>query len=1068
MPRTRDETGSRCPFLNLNMKPRGLCLSSISSLYQERSMSDGKYAYVIAAERLGDSWFNSDETRFALIPDDDGRIDDEAARILQQMLLEQRDGRADPHPEELISELLVLHSQRIVLWPLGLIWGRSVLGSFDEQWFKFVLSEFDPDFVDLRTEIENGPKFAHYKPAQRKAYAFALWKVLAAVHFSSSGVSRLDDLQEAHFFSLGRMIRPDGVWAQWATNWVKQSLRFSVRHMGDIRSDIYFARGVDGTTSRARSARRVDLFAAAPQLKWLEVNFDRWVNERSLMNQKHHDNAKRLLAEALLARDPEEVDTPLKGFSHANTRKLLAHAKNWSTPGLRSAAIGRIHDFGRWMEEESRDDNGRPRVVCHLSQHDVDRFREKIRPDLNGSDSGEVAARPMPYRFHQQLKEIISEADFAWPKSLISGIDGRPLHWFTWVDPKTGATQPVFNEVHPRLLMLSLDIPVRSVQGRRLDSGEGDQRRWNPETEMWEVSNSRHAGYWVALGASNPQRGVFREILSHTSSRTTTITGLYINSNKTQDRKTLFDETSGYVIPWQLDEVLHSLAAMRAWQEKYNPVKRPLAYSDLPPGIFDDNPTETAKLLIPDRFYLFRSPQNAGPRANEAPPSYKAQLQFFYDSLEELERRMREEDPHDAITIITERGQAGAPKKAIFTLHGTRSSSITSLYAEGVPIAVLSKLVAGHATILMTLKYAKFEPAHVSEILTRARISAINNSRDEFKLFLRNATYEQAARMSARLKEDGLAQMKGAYADASGAWGSMDIGICPNGGTLCHIGGDPVIKKKDLQGERNQYRETSGRTRNCVRCRFLVSGLPYLIPLWGHANMISTRADQLQARILENEREKEKLKAERRDANARGDPTSPELRQRIHVLEAEWESDIQLRDQAFADFHATLALIEKVRAVRSEDEHTDSGIPMIVNDEGLPEVEGRDSTRFELCDAVVQMGRFFPSLRSADLERERDEFLNRVLYSGGYIPITLAPLTMEERRAAADAMAALLLTELGALETQTLIEGSKTLADLGIQDRLEEVIKKSIGRPLDQMTFSPSGGSSRIELAATQ
>jgi hypothetical protein len=114
----------------------------------------------------------------------------------------------------------------------------------------------------------------------------------------------------------------------------------------------------------------------------------------------------------------------------------------------------------------------------------------------------------------------------------------------------------------------------------------------------------------------------------------------------------------------------------------------------------------------------------------------------------------------------------------------------------------------------MTLKYAKFEPAHVSEILTRARVSAVHNAASEFRIFLANATYEQAARMSAWLKEDGLMQMKGPYAEASGAWLDMDIGICPNGGTLCHIGGNQLVKKRDIQGERNHYQETPGHNRN--------------------------------------------------------------------------------------------------------------------------------------------------------------------------------------------------------------------------------------------------------------
>lgn len=1035
-------------------------------------MPDRQYKYVTAAQPMGDSWFNTDETRFALIPGDAGGFDHEAARMLEEMLEEFNASDDSERLNELLFDLVDLHGQQIVLWPLGLLWGRSVLGAVHEQTFTCVLSEIDPDFVELRKSIQTSEIFKRFKDdRQRQSYSFAVWKVLAAFHFSSSTIATLDDIQGAHFVALLGIIRPDGVWVEWATHWLKKTIRFTVLHISTTRDDVNFGRGIGDTFAMARGGRTANLFANAPQLRWLAVKFDQWINEQSLMTTKHHDRSKRFFASFLLTCEPDQVDRPERAFSRPNMVRLLRFANDWSTPGLRSVAIGHIHDFGNWLEEESRDFRGHPKIKCQLSQADVDRFRASSLRGGKRSNGSEVAARPMPYLFHQRLKSIILENDFAWAKSLISKITGRPRYWFTWVDPKTGVAQPVFNEVLPRLLLLLLVIPVRSIQARRLDSGEGDARRWNQATRLWETSTARHAGYWRALGVRNPERGVFREILSNSTKGPITITGLFINSNKTQDRANLFDETSGYVIPWELDEVLQNLAAMRDWQEKYNPVEGPLPHSKMPKGTFFEGPTKIARALIPDRFYLFRDPQNSGPRGKEMPSTYKMLLQFYYDALSELERRMREEDPWNPITIITERDPSGTPKKAIFTLHGMRSSTITSLYTEGVPIAVLSKLVAGHATILMTLKYAKFEPAHVSEILTQARIRAIQNSASEFKIFLNNATYEQAARMSAWLREDGLKQLKGAYADASSAWSCMDIGICPNGGTLCHIGGDRLHKKVDLQGERSLYKGTAGRDRNCVRCRFLVSGLPFLIPLWGHANMISARADQLQARIVENETEVGKLKVERREANARGEPTSPELRQRIRMLEADWENDMQLRDQAFADFHAALELIEKIRLARESGPDDGRYVPMLVSEDGLPDVEGKDSTRFELCDAVVQIGRFFPSLRSEELERERDEFLNKILFFGGYVPITLTSLTLEEKRSAADAMSAMLLGVVGAIETQNLVDGRKTLADLGLQDRLDAVVRQSIGQPLDPMPLIKQirqGRQATVELTPEQ
>ena len=83
------------------------------------------------------------------------------------------------------------------------------------------------------------------------------------------------------------------------------------------------------------------------------------------------------------------------------------------------------------------------------------------------------------------------------------------------------------------------------------------------------------AGYWERIGAKNAGACIFREILSLSGGP---ITGFWINSNKTQDIANLFDENSGYQIPRQHDEVLENLAAMRAWQEEFNPVSHPLPH----------------------------------------------------------------------------------------------------------------------------------------------------------------------------------------------------------------------------------------------------------------------------------------------------------------------------------------------------------------------------------------------------------------------------------------------------------------------------------------------------------
>lgn len=1029
-------------------------------------MFETRFNHVTIAQNLGEAWFNPDERRFALIPSINDTDSEKLATLIEEMVESCRLDGSRAAQDDFLYELHGLHAQRAVLWPLGILFGRSAIGDINAQWFQFFLQELDPDFVLLRSEIEKLSHLSKFPARQRQDRSFAIWKWLAVLKFSSDHIDYLESIQEAHIVELGRLLRPSGIWAEWTSESNRRSLNRLVRLVADVTDNPQFCIQVNRQVRRRKSSRTESILSETTHLQWLRENFNRWLGERVLLQKKAYLRALRLLEEFFSTRPSLEVDKPDKALSRSNMLGLLEFAKTWSTSTQRINSIGRIFDFFCWMEDENRDRDGNTLFKVALSYGDVERFRMSQASKNTTSKNGDVAAKPMPTRMHVELKKIISDNNFAWARGLKSRADGRPLHWITWKNPDTGHAEPVFCEVLPRMLLLMLDLPLRNVQVRRLDSGEGDSRYWNPTENKWGPAEGPHADYWKSVGAKNTRRGVFREIQSQFGGNISTLTGFWINSNKTQDRPNLFDENSGYEMPWEFIEALNNLSEMREWQEKYNPVAGPLPLSKTPYGIFIDDPTDAVKALIPDRFYIFRYPLNVGPRGNEAPPSYKVILQFFYDALEELELRLNAEDPNNPITIITGRDASGAPKKAIFTLHGLRSSTITSLYNEGVPIAVLSKLIAGHATILMTLKYTKFEPPHVSEILTRARLQALAKAADAFPVFLKKATFEQAARMTARLHDDGLAQLKGPYSDGS-TWSRMDIGICPNGGTLCHIGGELWQARNDLGANKSRHKPVPGGSRNCVRCRFLVTGLPFLIPLWGHSNLISARVDQLKERIEEREAEIKKLKAERRDANAKGEPVPPVLRQRIAALEAEWDAETQSQEQSVADVHATMMLIEMVRAIRKVTaEAGEDGIPMVIRPKGIPEVSGRESTRFELTDSIVQMSRFFVSLDRPEIERERDEFVNRILYQNGYIPITLAPLSLEERRAGADAMAAMLLGELGAQEAQNLIEGRKTLEELGLQERIQEVARNSIGRPLERTTLTQPGREILLELNA--
>lgn len=1007
----------------------------------------------IADFRIGSAWFNRSLSSFAIVPGASDADLDRTTASISSLVESYRNAPNTPSGQHVknhvITELHELHTRGQILWPIGSLYDQSVLGKLSSRRPKILVTETDISLISVRDELSQSPAFRELLSEGGSAdrLSFEFWKIYLTLTNATTplALTAIRDINEAHLFALIDAMLDNGAWADWVPSWIPNRMQKMRAFLAIERSDPRFAMSFMNFRRRGTiKARILGTTARSPHLDWITAAFNTWMDGGVTLTKKGARQALSLLLE-FMESVPQENTSPENAFIRKNVKALLAFAKNWNSATARGLAISKIYEFAEWYYFDFASDRELEHTLS-MKRYDVEQFLKAI-PSVS-KHTAEVAAKPMPARFHHKLKEIISENDFAWPKALLEGGTGLPVHWIPWENPETGRIDNIFCEVLPRMLLLMLDLPLRNIQVRRLDSGEGDDREYDPSTGKWIDAVGPHAGYWRKKGAKNMRRGAVREILTQTG----TIAGLWINSNKTMDARNLFDETSGYEIPWQHEDVIQNITAMRKWQNKYNPVGSPLPHAQLPGYIFNEEPTRIIRALLPDRFYLFRYPANTWSRGHECPVSYHIFIQFFMDALDELERRLRDEDADSEITIITDRDSAGQPRKAIFTMHGMRSSNLTSLYMAGVPIGILSKFIAGHATILMTLRYTKFDPAHVSEVLEDARSKVLTNARGQFGNFLKNATIEHAMRMTARLSDDGIHQAKITHKEPS-AWARMDIGICPNGGTLCHIGGERINSRTEKTGRsKSSHKPVPGGARNCVRCRFFITGLPFLIALYAHGTAVLAKNDAFSRRISQLENEIRSVKVER---HALGAAVPETLRQRIRVLEEMYFSEIDLRDLALADAHATMVYIEKVRAIAAiGDAENSAKIPMLLGNDAVPALSFRESTRFEISDALMQASLWFPSVYSKEIESERYEFLNQVLWRNGYVPITLSPLTDDERRKAADATAKFLLTECGATETEHLIAGRKSLADLGLQVRLEEAAKAAIGRPFERLKLS--------------
>ncbi|WP_431201371.1 VPA1269 family protein [Bradyrhizobium betae] len=583
-------------------------------------------------ELIEGRYFNSSEDRSALIP---SRADEplELQQIVEAHIRKHAETDDLDTKNEVVSELMDLHRQGLILWPLGALWGRSAMGEVNEQRFARSVLDHDPGLYDVRNVILETKHFQESKWSEKEKAnrSFVFWKFAAALHFAGEGIDGIEMIQEVHLVKMAEAFRVDGGWKSWVPSATRKHLRYLAGLLGDLRGDPLFAVAVRQDLRKSKAAARLtDILRHAPHLKWIEEQFELWIDQQNVLTKDNYRDGLRLLLTYLAGLPSEPARDHLELLSEPVLRPLLEYAKKWSAASARINAVAKIHHFCRYLSDEIAATGGK-KIELGFREADLDRFKSSQAVKGPSSAHSDVRARPMPPRYHQMLKEIIREQDFKWAKEFTR--QEKRVHWITWFNPEKGTTEPVFCEVLPRMLLVHLDLPLRNVQVRRLDSGEGDSRAWDPATGRWKAATGPHAGYWEGVGAKNPRRGVFREIQTLTGQ----ITGFWVNSNKTQDGGGLFGENSGYEIPWQHEEALRNLAEMRAWQEKYNPVEGPLEHENLPSNAFDDDPSQLVKTMLPARFYLFRYPDNSGPRGNEAPVGYKLFYQFFHDALAELE-----------------------------------------------------------------------------------------------------------------------------------------------------------------------------------------------------------------------------------------------------------------------------------------------------------------------------------------------------------------------------------------------------------------------------------------------
>lgn len=702
-----------------------------------------------------------------------------------------------------------------------------------------------------------------------------------------------------------------------------------------------------------------------------------------------------------------------------------------------------FHNFFDWVLLEhlsAQDDNGLP-IASPNHWNPLSRMSKK-------PSAVQTHREAIPTRYIQEMILIITENDWAWSKNLNSDYVPRQ-------DPVTQSWSKIWSPVRATAMLLKLLLPLRSFQVCMLDSGELDE----------EVFND---GHWVSnpspLTIKHRRMGALRKFVDRTSGRQHT--GFYINTNKTADNGKMSSD-KGYEIPWQHQQAIKAISNLIEWQKKNNSLKSPQRWDAIHNAhILRTHPKE-ALAERGEAAFLFRDP--SADFKND-PLTTSRLSKFWANLLKELQNRVaaRNETMPDGSPIlftVPTKSKSGASTayEALYDLHSLRVSLITALATEGgVPIPILSKCIAGHASILMTLYYVKIGAGMITEELAKAQKAIDDNAQENFKRYI----FEKDAKtFKPFVLTNDNAGFFALEQKNTHLWSINDKGLCPVGGTLCQIGG-PKVTSNQSTGD---YAPVPGGARNCIRCRFFVTGPAFLGGLIAHFNSVGIELMEAAERNRHKEMLIEKLEDELLSlgGNDKG------LLAKLHMAQDRQEEEMKELDNISNNWHAIYSFIERSKAIISK--HQVSGLAAIkqmenhdsMNDDfianktsnQLPQdpheisfVLGGDDkdfeiileevSKFETLNSVCQMAVAYPAEKSIPIANlRRSKILDAMLSRNDCKPI-FATLSDAEAISVGNQLSSFLLAQLGRTETVNLLEGRRMLEGSGIYEDVQNILNK--------------------------
>lgn len=764
-------------------------------------------------------------------------------------------------------------------------------------------------------------------------------------------------------------------------------------------------------------------------------------------------------------------------------KRVVLEKTNRSDNDSTTDALNYCKHFTDWVLEShfsEKDDNGK---AIRLYANPFEQVKNK-------ANNTESVHNPLPYRYICDLRHILSPkprghfSDWLWAQQQ-TGNSTNGGDWFEVDESLINKADPdcvwrskeitrngklitihqIWSPVVSMVLFIKLHLPLRTYQVRMLDSGEADTLRY--ENGEW-IKNPHDFAF------NHYSKGVFRQFKDNATGLEST--GLYISTNKTADQnKDEFER--GYEIPWQNEDVLYWLEKLRNWQEKYNPISKPTDCLTLEAKHTKHKKSKAYLSAMGHCCFLFRDASSKNISDNTKPIPTEPVTVLWYKLLKQLEENLLSNGDTlsngSSLKLVHDYGdhyKKADKKKTEFPLHSLRVSLITCYIMDAkLPLPVVSKLLAGHSRIIMTVYYTKLTPAVMKEKMTEADKLLDDKSQESVRTFLKDAEMRQIECKMAY--NDGQAIEVALVNRNPIGWENRHHGLCLAGGNTvrsnecatvagCWNGGE-LIASRGSAGK--IYGSVPHGSENCVRCRWFITDARYLPTLNAHLNFMSYKAHEAANLAVKLEGEIEVMDDLKYEAEYEGKPFTKH--NELQALQRRYEKQLVEADEYTKDWIATFGLIRRIIEIEQGRTESDTANKLVaVGSENDIKV-GFMETESELLQLALlcEDAEFYPDMlddvkKTPTIER-RTQSLSQFMMRKGYMP-QLLMLDKDQQLIAANAMMRQMALQAnptdkldGYKQVANYLELGRFMADSNLLETGINALEHSINAPVNGISI---------------